>query len=278
MRVAYNIYDANSVNDATRAYNNVANNAPTFAESTPTKQARAQADNYANSYKNRIDSGYKSSYSDTLSDLADKYMNNEFKFNANDSLEYQQYNDKYKREGATQQENVQGSYSANTGGYTNSYAQAAGQKEYNNFMDELQNKIPTLKNNAYQNWSSQQEDTLNKISTLQGFDNAQYQRYRDKVQDDYDFMTYYENKYSTSKGLDMSNFQNELARWQAQMSAATSNLSNIRNLAEQQYEHNNVSADTQASIDSSKRQNDAYYNYLNSKLQNDWENNIWEKI
>nr|DAX09541.1 MAG TPA: hypothetical protein [Caudoviricetes sp.] len=278
MRVAYNIYDANSVNDATRAYNNVANNAPTFAESTPTKQARAQADNYANSYKNRIDSGYKSSYSDTLSDLADKYMNNEFKFNANDSSEYQQYNDKYKREGATQQENVQGSYSANTGGYTNSYAQAAGQKEYNNFMDELQNKIPTLKNNAYQNWSSQQEDTLNKISTLQGFDNAQYQRYRDKVQDDYDFMTYYENKYSTSKGLDMSNFQNELARWQAQMSAATSNLSNIRNLAEQQYEHNNVSADTQASIDSSKRQNDAYYNYLNSKLQNDWENNIWEKI
>lgn len=278
MRVAYNIYDANSVNDATRAYNNVANNAPTFAESTPTKQARAQADNYANSYKNRIDSGYKSSYSDTLSDLADKYMNNEFKFNANDSSEYQQYNDKYKREGATQQENVQGSYSANTGGYTNSYAQAAGQKEYNNFMDELQNKIPSLKNSAYQNWSSQQEDTLNKISTLQGFDNAQYQRYRDKVQDDYDFMTYYENKYSTSKGLDMSNFQNELARWQAQMSAATSNLSNIRNLAEQQYEHNNVSADTQASIDSSKRQNDAYYNYLNSKLQNDWENNIWEKI
>ena len=278
MRVAYNIYDANSVNDATRAYNNVANNAPTFAESTPTKQARAQADNYANSYKNRIDSGYKSSYSDTLSDLADKYMNNEFKFNANDSSEYQQYNDKYKREGATQQENVQGSYSANTGGYTNSYAQAAGQKEYNNFMDELQNKIPSLKNSAYQNWSSQQEDTLNKISTLQGFDNAQYQRYRDKVQDDYDFMTYYENKYSTSKGLDMSNFQNELARWQAQMSAATSNLSNIRNLAEQQYEHNNVSADTQASIDSSKRQNDAYYNYLNSKLQNDCENNIWEKL
>ena len=274
MRVAYNIYDANSVNDATRAYNNVANNAPTFAESTPTKQAR----NYANSYKNRIDSGYKSSYSDTLSDLADKYMNNEFKFNANDSSEYQQYNDKYKREGKVQQENVQGSYSANTGGYTNSYAQAAGQKEYNNFMDELQNKIPSLKNSAYQNWSSQQEDTLNKISTLQGFDNAQYQRYRDKVQDDYDFMTYYENKYSTSKGLDMSNFQNELAKWQAQMSAAASNLSNIRNLAEQQYEHNNVSADTQASIDSSKRQNDAYYNYLNSKLQNDWENNIWEKI
>lgn len=276
--MAYNIYDANSVNEATKLYNNVASNAPTFAESTPTKQARVQADNYANSYKNLIDGGYKSSYSDTLNNLADKYVNNEFKFNANDSSEYQQYNDKYKREGATQQENVQGAYSANTGGYTNSYAQAAGQKEYNNFMDELQNKIPSLKNSAYQNWSSQQEETLNKISTLQGLDNTQYQKYRDKVQDDYDFMTYYENKYSTSKGLDMSNFQNELARWQAQMSAVTSNLSNIRNLAEQQYEHNNVSADTRASLESQQRQNDAYYNYLYSKLKDDWGNNIWEKI
>lgn len=276
--MAYNIYDYNSVNDATKLYNNVASNAPTFAESTATKQARQQADNYANAYKNSTVSGYKSGYSDTIGNLADKYMNNEFKFNANDSSEYQQYNDKYKREGAAQQENVQGAYSANTGGYTNSYAQAAGQKEYNSFMDELQNKIPALKNSAYQNWSSQQEDTLNKISTLQGLDNDQYQRYRDKVQDDYDFMTYYENKYSTSKGLDMSNFQNELSRWQSQMSAVTSNLSNIRNLAEQQYEHNNVSADTRASLDSQQRQNDAYYNYLYGKLQNDWSENIWSKI
>ena len=70
-------------------------------------------------------------------------------------------------------------------------------------------------------------------------------------------MTYYENKYSTSKGLDMSEFQNELAKWQSQMSAASSNLANIRSLAEQQYEHNTLSADTQASINSSQAQNNA---------------------
>lgn len=264
--MAYNIYNSDSVRDAERLYNNVAGNAPVFKESEATQQARAQADNYTNSYKNRVDGGYKSNYSDTLNSLADKYVNNEFKFNADNSSEYQQYSDRYKREGAVQQENVQGAYSSNTGGYTNSYAQAAGQKEYNRYMDELANKIPTLKNSAYQSWSSQQEDTLNKISTLQGLDEQQYQKYRDKVQDDYDFMTYYENKYSTSKGLDMSNFQNELSRWQSQMSAVTSNLSNIRNLAEQQYEHNNISADTQASLDSQQRQNDAYYNYLYSKI------------
>lgn len=269
--MAYKIYDADSVNKATDLYNNVANNAPTLAESSATRNARVQADNYAQSYESRTQGGYNSKYSDTLGTLADKYMNNEFKFNADDSSEFQQYNDKYKREGVVAQENVQGSYAANTGGYTNSYAQAVGQKEYNRFMDDLQNKIPSLKSNAYQNWSSQQEDTLNKIGTLQGLDDMQYQRYRDKVQDDYDFMTYYENKYSTSRGLDMSNFQNELSRWQSQMSAVTSNLSDVRNLAQQQYQHNTVSADTQASLDSQQRQNDAYYNYLYSKLNIDKE-------
>ena len=75
-------------------------------------------------------------------------------------------------------------------------------------MDELANKVPTLKNEAYKSYQQQQEDTLNRIGVLQNLDNTQYQKYRDSVTDDYDFMNFYENKYGTSKGLDMSNFQN----------------------------------------------------------------------
>ena len=85
--------------------------------------------------------------------------------------------------------------------------------------------------------------------------------------DNYDFMTYYENKYSTSKGLDMSAFQQELANWQARLSAAQSNLSDIRSLAESQYEHSTVSADTRASLDQQAAQNNAYYNYLYSRIK-----------
>lgn len=266
MGYVYNVYGTKQVEDATNAYNRVANSAPTYADSSATINARKQADNYAQKYQKAVSDGYTSNYEGNINQLADKYVNNEFKWNVNESSEYQQYSEKYKREGATQQENVQGSYAGNTGGYTNSYAQAAGQKAYNQYMDELQEKIPALKESAYQSWSQEQENTLNKISVMQGLDDTQYQRYRDKVQDNYDFMTYYENKYSTSKGLDMSEFQNELSKWQSQMSAASSNLSNIRQLAEQQYEHNTISADTQASINSSKSQSDAYYNYLYSKM------------
>lgn len=264
---SYYLYDSNSVDRAKKAYDNVAYSAPKYTDSQETQKARSNADYYARRYQQSVNDGYKGTYTDTINQLADKYTNNEFNWNLNESSEYHSLKDKYEREGAKQQENVQGNYASNTGGYSNSYAQSAGQKAYSQYMDELQEKIPTLKQNAYTSWSQEQENTLNKISVMQGLDDTEYQKYRDQVQDNYDFMTYYENKYSSSKGLDMSEFQNELSKWQSQLSAASSNLSDIRQLSQQQFEHNSVSADTQASINSSKAQSDAYYNYLYSQMK-----------
>lgn len=267
MGYVYNVYGTKQVNDAVNSYNRIATSAPSYKDSYATQTARQQADRYANSYKSKVNNGYKSEYKSVIEDIANKYNNSVFSWSADKSRDYQQYADKYKREGSIAQENAQGNAAANTGGYTNSYSQAAGQNTYGHYMDELANKIPTLKNDAYKSWQDQQEMTLNKIGVLQGLDNTQYQRYRDSVADDFDFMTYYENKYATSKGLDMNQFQNELAKWQSQMNAASNNLSNIRQLAEQQYEHNTISAGTQANINSQNAQNNAYYEYLYSQLK-----------
>lgn len=267
MAYTYKVYGTGDVDNAVNNYNRVASSAPTYADSSETRQARQQADNYANSYTDKINKGYTSKYKGAIDELANQYQKNKFDWTPENSSEYQQKKEKYTREGKVAQENVQGSYAANTGGYSNTYSQTAGQKAFGEYMDELANKVPTLKNEAYKSYQQQQEDTLNRIGVLQNLDNTQYQRYRDSVTDDYDFMTYYENKYGTSKGLDMSNFQNELAHWQTQMSAAQSNLSDIRSLAEAQYEHNTLSADTRSSIDSQRRQSDAYYNYLNSQVK-----------
>lgn len=265
--MAYRLYDSNSVSNAERKYDSVANSVPTYADSVATTQARQQADTYAEAYSNGISSGYNSNYTNSINKLADKYVNNKFDYDVNSDATYQSYSDKYKREGAKAQENMQGAYSANTGGYANSYAQTAGLRTYGEYMNELAKKIPALRSEKLQNWEQEQENTLNQISMLQGLDDTQYQRFRDNLQDNYDFMNYYENKYSTSKGLDMSEFQNELAKWQTRTNAAASELSSVRQLAESQYEHNNVSADTQASIDSSRRLSDDYYNYLHSLIR-----------
>lgn len=267
MGYVYNVFGPKQVDDATRMYNDVAGSAPTYADSAVTKAARGQADYYAKKYTDTVNDGYKSTYGDQISVLANKYKNNKFNWSAEDSSDYQTQKDYYRREGEKAQENSQGAFSANTGGYSNSFAQAAGQRAYGQYMDALAEKIPGLRSTARQNWQEQQEQTLNQISLLKGFDDTAYARFRDKVSDNYDFMTYYEQKYGTSKGLDMSAFQQELSNWQARLSAAASNLSDVRSLAESQYEHNTVSADTRASLDQSAAQNNAYYNYLYNRIK-----------
>ena len=184
MAYTYKVYGTGDVDNAVNNYNHVVSSAPTYADSYDTRQARQQADNYANSYTDKINKGYTSKYKGTIDELANQYQKNKFDWTPENSSEYQQAKEKYTREGKVAQENVQGSYAANTGGYSNTYSQAAGQKAFGEYMDELANKVPTLKNEAYKSYQQQQEDTLNRIGVLQNLDNTQYQRYRDSVTDD----------------------------------------------------------------------------------------------
>lgn len=263
MGYTYKVYGVDQVNNAAQNYDRIAGSAPVYSDSAATQQAKSNAENAERQYTSTVNGGYSSKYASSINELVNKYDNNNtFNWNPEGSSEYQGYKEKYKREGQRQMEDTQGSFAANTGGYANSYAQAAGQRAYNAKMDELAEKIPALRQTALNNWSNQQEQTMNQISMMQGLDNTQYQRYRDNVSDRYNFMNYYQNKYSTSKGLDMSAFSSELSRWQSQMSAASTNLSNIRTLAESQYEHNTESASSKAANESSRKQNDAYYGYL----------------
>jgi hypothetical protein len=264
----YNIYGTKQVQDAQERFNNVSNNAPRYRESTETAQARNDMNNAQQDYQRTVNQGYNSAYQSGIKSLVDKYNDeNHFDWSAEGSAEYQGMKTKAKREGQRDLEDVQGAYSANTGGYGNSFAQAAGQRAYDRRMEELTAQIPALRQTALNNWSQNQERTMQQIGMMQGLDDTAYSRYRDKVSDKLSFMNYYQQKYQTAQGLDMSQFQNELSAWQARMGAASNDLGNIRSLAESQYEHNTVSADAQASIDSSRRQSDAYYDYLYSRLK-----------
>jgi len=262
----YSVYGPDQVEGALKNFNNVMNNAPSYADSAAAKAARTQSEAAEKDYKSTVSGGYDSRYGGTVNELANKYMNNKFGWTAEGSEEYQGAKDTYKREGEKRLEDTQGSFALNTGGYSNSYAQAAGQRVYNQKLEELTEKIPALRETALNNWTAAQEQTMNQIGLMQGLDDAQYQRYRDNVADKYSFMEYYRNKYSTERGLDMSAFSNELALWQTRANALQGELSNVRQLAESQYEHNTLSAGTKAQLDSSRAQTDAYYDYLKSRV------------
>lgn len=264
--MVYNVYGTKQADDAARRYNQLLNNAPTYSAGYEQVHAKNLADRAADTYSSTVNKGYQSTFGDQISALANRYRNNEFSWSAENSADYQTQKDYYRREGQKAQEHTQGAYSANTGGYGNSYAQAAGQRAYGQKMEELASKVPVLRNTALANWNQEQELTLNQIGLMKGLDEMDYSRYRDKVSDQQAFMEYYQNKYQTERGLDMTAFQNELQNWSARLSAAQSDLSNIRQLAESQYEHNTLSADARAAISQQQAQDKAYYDYLYSRI------------
>ena len=69
MSYRYNVYGVNEVNNAARNYENIADNAPVYADSTATAQARTNLNSAESAYKSTVNGGYKSKYESTVNEL-----------------------------------------------------------------------------------------------------------------------------------------------------------------------------------------------------------------
>lgn len=214
--------------------NNLLNNEPSFNKSQQTLNSY----NALTNLENNKPGEYKSAYQGDINNLINKYQNDKFTYNKDNDPAYLQAYGKYTTEGKNAMEDTMGNYASNTGGYNNSYAQAAGQKQYNNYIDALSNKLTSLQKTAYNNWNNQRNDTLQQISLLQGLDDTQYTRYRDTVSDYFNFLDYYNQKYSNDLNFDMQKFQNELSNWQTRVNSAQSAYQFEANYAQQQNQFN----------------------------------------
>lgn len=89
-----------------------------------------------------------------------------FEYDVNADALYQQYKDQYEREGAKAMEDTIGKASALTGGYANSYAQAAGQEVYNDYLNKVNDIVPSLYNIAYSKYQDEGKQILQKADNL----------------------------------------------------------------------------------------------------------------
>lgn len=123
---------------------------------------------------------YQSNYQDQINALLNQIQNRP-KFNydfASDPL-YNQYAQRYQQLGKMAMEDTMGQSAALTGGYGNSYAQTAGQQQYNQYMQGLNDVIPELRNSAYQMYSDEGNDMARRLSLYQQQEDADYGRYMD---------------------------------------------------------------------------------------------------
>ena len=164
--------------------------------------------------KNKPDE-FESKYEDQISSILDNIMNRpKFSYTSEDMVNddlYKMYRDQYMRQGNLAMRDTMGNAAALTGGYGNTYASAAGQQAYDNYVAQLNNKALEFYDRAYQRYADEGQNLYNQMNVVTGLDNTDYQRYRDGVNDYYNDLNYYNGRYNQEYGYDYGEYQDRVA-------------------------------------------------------------------
>lgn len=128
------------------------------------------------SYENAPE--YTSQWDQIIKDLAGQILDRDpFEYDYLEDPNYQQYREAYTREGERAMVDTLGEVAARTGGMASSYATSAANQANNYYMSALADKIPELRQMAYeaylQNIRSQRDD----LSMLLGLESMDYEKY-----------------------------------------------------------------------------------------------------
>lgn len=158
---------------------------------------------------------FESKYEGQISDILDNILNRpKFSYTSedmtNDDL-YKMYRDQYMRQGNLAMRDTMGNAASLTGGYGNTYASAAGQQAYDNYVSMLNDKALDFYDRAYQRYNDEGQNLYNQMNVVTGLDNTDYQRYRDTVSDYYNDLNYYNGRYNQEYGYDYGQYQDQVA-------------------------------------------------------------------
>jgi hypothetical protein len=125
---------------------------------------------------------YINQYQNTIDRMRNGILNREaFTYDPNTDPMYQQYKDSYTRQGQQAMQDTLAQVSARTGGLASSYAGTAAQQTYNGYMSALADKVPQLRQMAYEMYMDKGDTMRQNLSMLQGLENAEYGRYLDRL-------------------------------------------------------------------------------------------------
>ena len=125
---------------------------------------------------------YESGFDEQLKALYDQIAGREsFRYDPAEDPAYQSYAEQYQRQGKLAMEDTMGKAAGLTGGYGSSYAQSAGQQAYESYLAKLQDVVPALQENAWQQYKAQGDALLQRYELLKGQDEAAYERWQDEV-------------------------------------------------------------------------------------------------
>ena len=209
---------------------------------------------------------FQSQYEDRLDQLYYSIMNREkFSYDFNADQMYQLYKDQYTQSGKRAMQDAMGQAAALTGGYGSSYGQSVGQQTYQNYLQDLNNIIPELRNQAYQEYQQEGQDLLNKYSITNDAYNREYGQYRDNVADWQSDRGFNYGMYSDERNFDYNQFANDRNYWnQEYWNEKNSAQSNQQHALESNWNDTYGKSDTYSSTDYSETTNSSSWSNTDS--------------
>lgn len=178
---------------------------------TPSSAVRA-AQSYLAGVQGSKPGAYESRWGAELDALYDKITNREkFKYDVYNDPMYQQYKMQYQNLGRTAMMDTMGQAAALTGGYGSSYGQSVGQQTYDAYLQSINDVVPELYGQAYQQYSDEGARMLNQWSMLNDREQQDYSKYRDQMSD-------YFNELSLAQSAAQAAEQDNYSRWAAERS------------------------------------------------------------
>ena len=201
-------YTMSGVSDYTRSKLNGLEGGYTPSGSVQAAQA------YLEQVKASKPGAYQSRWDDELTSLYDQIRNRKkFSYDMGTDPLYQRYREQYQRLGRLAMQDTMGQAAALTGGYGSTYSEQVGQQAYNAYLQNLNDIVPQLQQQAYQRYQDEGTDLYNQYSLVKGRDDTDYGRYRDTVSDYYSDLSDARSAYNSERSLDQSQWATMLDYW-----------------------------------------------------------------
>lgn len=201
-------YTMSGVSDYTRSKLNGLEGGYTPSGSVQAAQA------YLEQVKASKPGAYQSRWDDELTSLYDQIRNRKkFSYDMGTDPLYQQYREQYQRLGRLAMQDTMGQAAALTGGYGSTYGEQVGQQAYNAYLQNLNDIVPQLQQQAYQRYQDERTDLYNQYSLVKGREDTDYGRYRDTVSDYYSDLSDARSAYNSERSLDQSQWATMLDYW-----------------------------------------------------------------
>lgn len=263
-----------STRDEEIVYSQLMNNAPKAEASAVTLESEANLHNAEQSIVSTDD--YSSTADAKLDSAINEWLNSRgFNYNTATDKDYQEYVKQFKQNAQTGRQLSKQTAKTLANGYNPTYADAVASEVYNQQMENITDAIPTFKNLATQQYNAEQAKLGNVVNLYSNESQRDYNRYRDTVSDNKNFLNYLYDRYATDRQSDIENDAYNASIYDTKLSAAQSNLAEARNYDNQRYLYDTQSADNVAQIAEQEYENNQKINY--EKALDEYEAKITEQ-